>query len=139
MSHSEAQNFLRSLDPEVAAVAQAAHEVLVDHGCQSYVKTIYIGYDIGGSMVAALYARSDHVEVALALPEDHSDQRLVDASHLTWRTLPLALNLDSVGSVAETRLLFEEACARVASQAHDVHRDNEYFIARKRGQRIRPK
>jgi hypothetical protein len=96
------------------------------------VKTIYVGYDIGGEMVAALYGHADHVEVALAVAEDHPDTRLLDASHLTWRTLPLALNRKNVSEVSECQALLQEACDRVREQTHDVHRDNDFFVGRKR-------
>jgi hypothetical protein len=102
----------------------------------SYVKTIYIGYDIGGEMVAALYAHADHVEVALALPEDAEGELLVDASHLTWRTLPVAAILKSEADVEQFSKLVSEAVERVADQTHDVKRDNDFFIRSRRERRL---
>ena len=132
MSSTEADAYITGLNKKVRPIAQAVHDTLISLGCTSYVKTIYIGYDLNGEMVAASYGHGNHVEVALALAEDHPDERLQDASHLTWRTLPLALNLTSTSSVKQAHSLFEEACSRVGGQSHDVHRDNDYFVARKR-------
>jgi hypothetical protein len=119
--------YLEQVSAQVRAVATAAHQTLVDEGCTSYVKTIYIGYEIGREMVAALYAYEDHVEVALALPEDQKGALLIDASHLTWRTLPVAANLKSEGDLEAFVQLAKLACDRVRTQQHDVMRDNEYF------------
>lgn len=79
-------------------------------------------------MVAAVYAHSRHVEVALAVAEDNPDSRLRDASHLTWRTLPLLAAAETRSEVDELRPLFEEAVERVRSAVHGVERDNDYFI-----------
>lgn len=132
MSATDAEGYLNELNKKMQPVARKVHDSLVSMGCTSYVKTIYVGYDIGGEMVAALYGHSDHVEVALAVAEDHADTRLLDASHLTWRTLPLALNLKNVSEVSECQALFQEACDQVREQTHDVHRDNDFFVSRKR-------
>lgn len=131
MSHREAETYLSELGA-TRSLAALAHEVMVAEGCSSYVKTIYVGYDIDGEMVAALYGHADHIEVALALPEDADGHLLVDASHLTWRTLPVAALLRSDTDVDEFRSLAAEACRRVREQAHTVHRDNEFFIAQRR-------
>jgi hypothetical protein len=132
MSATDAEGYLNELNKKMQPVARKVHDSLVSMGCTSYVKTIYVGYDIGGEMVAALYGHADHVEVALAVAEDHPDARLLDASHLTWRTLPLALNLKNVSEVSECQALLQEACDRVREQTHDVHRDNDFFVSRKR-------
>lgn len=113
-------------------LATATHEALVDLGCSSYVKTIYIGYDLDGEMVAALYAHSDHVEVALALPEDAVGALLVDAAHLTWRTLPVAAVLRRKADLAAFKTLAAQACDRVRTSSHEVMRDNDFFIRRRR-------
>ncbi len=114
------------------SLARAAHSVIVAEGCSSYVKTIYIGYEIEGEMVAALYGRSDHLEIALALPEDADGDLLVDASHLTWRTLPVAAIVRGPLDIPALGVLASESCRRVREQAHSVHRDNDFFIARRR-------
>jgi len=63
---TEAREHLRTLNKRVATLGSAIHEMFVAEGCASYVKTISIGYHIGGDMVSALYGHGDHVEVALA-------------------------------------------------------------------------
>lgn len=115
------------------SVASAAHARFVELGCSSYVKTIYIGYDIEGAMVGALYAHGDHVEVALALPEDAHGELLADASHLTWRTLPVAAVLRKKSDLRAFASLALQACERIRSESHTVMRDNEYFISRRSG------
>ena len=72
-SHVEAEEFIATMNTKAAALARAAHGALVREGCNSYVKTIYIGYDLDGEMVAALYPHAGHVEIALALDEQHDD------------------------------------------------------------------
>jgi hypothetical protein len=132
VSHSEAELYLAQVG-KMRSLATAAHETLVALGCSSYVKTIYIGYDIEGTMVAALYAHADHIEVALALPEDAEGQLLVDAGHLTWRTLPVAAVLRHKRDLPGFRQLVAQACERVQNSSHLVMRDNDYFVRRKAG------
>jgi alpha/beta superfamily hydrolase len=134
-SHSEADAYLQGLNAPVRRLATSSHEVFVAEGCSSYVKTIYVGYDFGGEMVAALYGHSDHVEVALALPEDAHGQLLVDASHLTWRTLPVAAIVRTDDDVAELTELISLACRRVREREHSVVRDNDFFIRSRRQRR----
>jgi len=134
-SHTEAESYLADVGSRMRALATYAHDIFVEHGCTSYVKTIYVGYDIGGEMVAALYGHADHVEVALALPEDADGDLLVDASHLTWRTLPVAAILNSETDVEQFSKLVSEAVARVSAQTHDVRRDNDFFIRSRRERR----
>lgn len=130
-SHAEADAFIGELNPRVARLAQAAHQTLVRLGCNSYVKTIYIGYDLDGEMVAALYPHADRVEIALALDEHRQDSLLVDASHLTWRTLPLAAVIISAEQVISFAELGAEAVDRVRSAQHTVMRDNDFFKRRR--------
>ena len=92
-------------------------------------------YDIDGEMVAALYGHADHVEVALALDEQHPSELLVDASHLTWRTLPVSAIVRTVKDLKELSQLVDEACDRVRVGKHDVKRDNEYFMKSRRERR----
>ena len=81
------------------------------NGCLAYVKTIYIGYELDGEMIAAVYPRSDHLEVALAIPEDQEHELLRDASHLTWRTLPLAAVVTSKHDAIDIGDLLTMACS----------------------------
>jgi hypothetical protein len=134
-SHTEAESFLADVNSKMRPLAELAHGVFVEQGCASYVKTIYVGYDIGGEMVAAMYSRSDHLEVALALPEDADGALLVDASHLTWRTLPVAAILSSDADLKEFASLVAGAVARVSEQKHDVKRDNDFFMKSRRERR----
>jgi len=134
---SEVLGYLSPLNSKARKLALAAHSVLDEQGCLSYVKTIYIGYEIDGRMVAALYAHTDHLEVALALPEDAEGALLIDATHLTWKTLPVALVVGSIDDLVEFKSLASLAAERVRSQSHDVERDNDYFIKARRA-RIDP-
>jgi hypothetical protein len=133
----EAQQYIAELNKTSAALCTQVHEMFLASGCSSYVKTIYIGYDIGGEMVAALYGHADHVEVALALAEDHPSSQLIDASHLTWKTLPVAAIGHDAAEVEKMAGLVVEACDRVRSGLHTVNRDNEFFMKSKRERRGR--
>ena len=133
----EAQKYIAELNKSSALMCQQVHQMFLAAGCNSYVKTIYIGYDIDGEMVAALYGHADHVEVALALAEDHPSNRLIDASHLTWKTLPVAAIGHNAAEVKKFGPLIEEACMRVRAGQHDVNRDNEFFMKSKRERRGR--
>ena len=126
-AHAEAKQYLAQLNPQVRKIATQAHKIMTDLGCSSYVKTIYIGYDIGGEMVAALYGRVNLVEIALALDEDTPGELLVDASHLTWRTLPLAAHVKTAADLKDFQPLAALACTRVNNQEHHVERDNKFF------------
>ena len=130
--HSEAEAYIAGLTNKIGKIVSEAHQILIDLGCSSYVKTIYIGYDFNGEMVAALYGHSDYVEVAVALSETHESSILIDASHLTWRTLPVAAVLKSKADLKMFAPLVKEACTGVLSGGHTVLRDNEFFVAAKR-------
>jgi hypothetical protein len=129
---SEAQQYIAELNKTSAALCTQVHELFLAAGCSSYVKTIYIGYDIDGEMVAALYGHADHVEVALALAEDHPSSQLIDASHLTWKTLPVAAIGHDAAEVGKMAGLVVEACDRVRAGLHTVNRDNDFFIRSRR-------
>jgi hypothetical protein len=128
----EAQQYIAELNKTSAALCTQVHEMFLAAGCSSYVKTIYIGYDIDGEMVAALYGHADHVEVALALAEDHPSSQLIDASHLTWKTLPVAAIGHDAAEVGKMAGLVVEACDRVRAGLHTVNRDNDFFIRSRR-------
>jgi hypothetical protein len=133
----EAQAYLAEMGKRVRPLATDLHEALLSLGCVSYVKTIYIGYDIDGEMVAALYGHSDHVEIALALPEDAEGELLIDASHLTWRTLPVAAIVRSNIELPLFVSLASAAVERVRTATHTVHRDNDFFTKSRRERRGR--
>ena len=127
LSHSEAEEYLSGLNKKVAKIAGELHKILIDEGCSSYVKTIYVGYDFNGAMIAALYGHAEYVEVALALPESFESPILIDASHLTWRTLPVAAVVKTKADVSSFKVLAESACGGVKTGEHTVNRDAEYF------------
>ena len=52
-AHSEAATYLAGLNETTRCLAAITHELFASEGCSNYVKTIYIGYDIDGEMVAA--------------------------------------------------------------------------------------
>jgi hypothetical protein len=135
--NGDAKIYLSEMGKKMRPIAEAIHEAMISLGCVSYVKTIYIGYDIDGEMVAALYGHTDHVEIALALPEDAEGELLVDASHLTWRTLPVAAIVRSIDSIDDFTKLAKVAAERVKSDAHTVNRDNDYFIKTRGNRRSR--
>lgn len=137
-SHTEAEQYLAEIGKKVNRIARDAHELLVNNGCSSYVKTIYIGYDFDGQMIAALYAHADHVEVAVALSDSFESELLVDATHLTWRTLPVAAILRSKQDVVKFGDLVTKACEGVRSGSHSISRDNDYFVNAKRLKRNQP-
>ena len=129
---TEVSAYLEPLNPVVKKLAADCNKVLDVKDCTSYVKTIYIGYEIDGQMYAALYAHADHLEIALALSEDHEDGTLIDATHLTWKTLPVAAVVRSTEDLDGFKVLATEAAERVRSQSHDVERENDYFIKARR-------
>ena len=132
MSSDVAEEYFSQRGANVTPLGMPLHVALLAQGCDSYVKTIYIGYEISGEMVAALYAHANHIELALAVAEDHPNMVLKDASHLTWRTLPLALEIRSTDDLVLAVELIEEACVRIREGSHDVERDNEYFVRSRR-------
>ncbi len=132
---ADAQKYIAGLNKKAAALCMQVHKMFLISGCTSYVKTIYIGYDIDGEMVAALYGHADHVELAMALAEDHPSSQLVDASHLTWKTLPVAAIGHNAVEVKKFGPLIDEACTRVRTGLHNVNRDNEFFMKAKRERR----
>ena len=135
--NEDAKTYLSEMGKKMRPLADAIHEAMISLGCVSYVKTIYIGYDIDGEMVAALYGHTDHVEVALALPEDAEGDLLIDARHLTWRTLPVAAIVRSPKDVSSFEQLARLAAERVRTAAHTVNRDNDYFIKTRENRRGR--
>jgi len=132
MPPSNAATLLRGLNPKLAPLAAKMDEQLLSLGCTSYVKTIYVGYDLNGVMVAALYPHTTRIEVALALPEDHASALLIDATHLTWKTLPVAAVIAAEEDMIEVSSLIGEACSRVEAGEHDVERSSEYFAKSRR-------
>jgi hypothetical protein len=110
-----------------------------DHRCDAYVKTIYVGFSIRGEMVAAFYPRSDCIEIALALPENAEGDEFKDATHLTWPTMQVCLEVRTEADVTLAIEHLATAAMRVASGQHGVRRPNEDFIGRVKRGISRPK
>ena len=125
---TEAADLLNQLPKELRPVGTSVHQVLLKAGCTHYVKTIYVGYELEGVMVAAFYPFPEKFELALALPDDHPSTLLIDATHLTWKTLPVAALVKSKDEHDETIELTIEAFQRVQGGVHDVERPNDYFL-----------
>jgi hypothetical protein len=102
-------------------------------GCDAYVKTIYIGFTMAGEMVAAAYPDGKTVEVALALPEDHPSEVLKDATHLTWKSMPVLLALRSSKDFKYAQPLFLEAHERVLAGKNKDEVPISRYIERNRG------
>jgi hypothetical protein len=81
-------------------------------------------------------SNDDHIELALALQENHPSELLIDATHLSWRTLPVAASLRTKDQLSEVLDLANQACERVQSESHLVYRDNEFST--KHNRRPRP-
>ena len=133
---SDAQIYLRDANKKVSALATNLHKLFLKHGCVSYVKTIYIGYDIDGVMVAALYCHENRVELAIALEENHRSKLLIDATHLTWRTMPVAVVIQSKDDLSEAAELIIEATGRVKTGQNTVNRSSEFFAEVKKQKRL---
>lgn len=130
-SIEEFQHLVSGFSPAIQQMVRELHDFLIDLECSSYIKTIYIGYEIGGEMVAALYPYHKHVDIALAIPEETSDSNLMDASHLTWRSLPLLVTVRNMRDVGRAKKYLIQAANRIRAGTHRVYRDNEYFIRTK--------
>lgn len=125
-----AEKLIACMNPAVRAGFDIIASALIGAGCHAHVKTIYVGFTLGDEMVAAAYPHSDHCELALSLPLDYEGDGVIDVTHLTWRTLPVGVDITSVTS-AETALpAVLEAANRVAGGTHDVDRPPEYFKER---------
>ena len=130
---SEAEGLVAGHGPLTRRATERIYGFLVDaHSCRPYVKTIYIGFEINGELVAALYPNAEHVEIAMALPESAEDPILIDATHLTWKTLPVAAVVRSTDDLDRTLDLLVDAVSAVTSGTHSVNRPNDHFIGRRR-------
>lgn len=128
-----AEKLVQESVSSVRRALKSTYEYFVDqNGCTTYVKTIYVGFELQGTMVAAAYPHSQWLEVALALPDDITGPGLVDATHLTWRTMPVAIEIRSQSDLKRALKYFELALERVRSGAHDVELPQERFMGRER-------
>lgn len=126
----EADRLAGDSTAKIRAVTETLYDALVALGCTPYVKTIYIGFEYQGELVAALYPHPNRVEVALALPEDHPHPLLIDATHLTWRSMPVAAVVRTQAEARQALSLLGDAFDGVASGRHDVDLPNERFTRR---------
>jgi hypothetical protein len=124
----EVYKLINNTSPLVRSLAIEVHKHLVELDCFSYVKTIYVGYEVDGIIVAALYPYPAHLDLALALSEDAAHPLLSDASHLTWRTLPVLATLTTRKNLPAVKNLSTLAIQGVLNGSHHVSRDNDFFI-----------
>ena len=132
MDDSEAQEYISGVNKKYRKLAASLHQCFMSQGCISYVKTIYVGYEIEGKMVAALYRHEDRVEIALALDENHISQILIDATHLTWRTMPVAAVVRNDHDLKRSLHLVVEASNRVRTGKNTLSRSNAFFAEAKK-------
>jgi len=122
---------LASLPTDVQEFALSICRTLVkEFGSKLYVKTIYVGVEINGAMVAALYPAADRVDIALALEEEHPSAMLEDATHLTWPSLPVLVSVGAETDQAQVLALIREAAIRIVNSEHHVSRSPEYLQSR---------
>jgi hypothetical protein len=102
--------------------------------CHPSMKTIYVSFSLKGDMVASAHPQHGQaIELALALPVEHKSELLYDASHLKWRTLPVAVKLTTPASLKGALPLMEEAARRVRTGEHSVSISNQRFAAKTGG------
>lgn len=123
---------IEQLSPPLRDSFQQVCDQLLDAGCSPDLKTIYVSFTLGNHMVAAAYPHTGRYELALALPEDQEDALLQDATHLTWRTLPVSVDVTPETDVSSVTSLVAAAVERVATGKHEVNRPPEYFAKRPR-------
>ena len=128
---------LNFAEPKLRIVAEKIDSLFIGLGCTDYVKTIYIGYEINGEMVAALYPHPDHLEIALSLDETFNHPQIGTADHLSWRTLPVSAVITRPAQLNSLKPIFKIAYLRVLNGNHLVSRDNEYFRKKRGSQRGR--
>ena len=124
--------FIANAPNRVRALLRSIDLAFTAYGCTSYAKTIYLGFELNQEMIAAAYPLTESVDLALALPEDHPSPLLKDATHLTWKTMPVLLRLDPNDELGAVEPLLREAFDGVAQGRHAVNRPNEHFAARRR-------
>ncbi len=94
-SEAAAKVFPGKLAPLVE-VWERVDDALTDRQLTRDVKTIYVSYtDTDRNLVAAVHPdpTTSTIEIALSLPPDTKAELTYDATHLKWRTLPLAVRL----------------------------------------------
>ena len=129
---SQFQEILEVLPPQIRSESDLFLDILGDSrpGLTMYVKTIYVGVELDGAMIAAVYPTRESLNVVLALDSNHPNSRLEDATHLTWRTMPVMFKATKKTDFKVLNKLFDEALERVSTGTHDVDRPAEYFRGR---------
>lgn len=128
----EAEKLTEGLSKVLHEAFAACYSFLVDEShCEAYVKTIYVGFTLGGEMVSAVYPHLDRLEVAIALPEDVEGSEFKDATHLTWPTMPVAVEIRRPVDTEMVIGHLATAVGRVATGVHDVRRPPEHFKGRR--------
>jgi hypothetical protein len=131
----EAEKLVEGLPKPLREAFAKFYSFLVDDsGCDVYVKTIYVGFTLGEDMVCAIYPHPDCLEIALALPEDVEGPEFKDATHLTWPTMPVSIEMRDAGHSKMVLDHLATAVHRVQTGVHDVRRPNEHFIGRRSSQ-----
>lgn len=129
----EAAKLIEGLPKHLREVFAECYSFLVDDsGCAVYVKTIYVGFAFDQEMVCAIYPHPDHLEAAIALAEDVEGQEFNDATHLTWPTMPVAMEIRNATDPEIVIGHLATAVQRVTKGVHDVRRSNEHFKERRR-------
>lgn len=123
---------LRSLGRDIDAY-------LTGRNCDPYVKTIYVGYTLGTSMVAAVYPESDRLVIALAVDQPADGEFLIDATDLTWPTMPVAAVVRTETQLKRTLTLLDLAIDGVSKGEHTINRPPEFFRGRPGARRLRPR
>ena len=132
---SDIERLINGVNPNIRKLLKRLKDIFEEQSCVTYVKTIYMGFNLGEEMVAAAYPHKSCVEIALALRDDHPDSALKDASHLTWRTLPVSLKVSTLNEIDQNIGLLHEACKRVQDGMANKPRDNEFFRKARRERR----
>ena len=128
----EAEDLARNLPAHMKRTLDYVYKMLVEkYECFPDVKTINLTFTRGEDLVASAHIGSNYLELALALPEDHPSPLLEDASHLTWRTLPVMVDITKKTNPKQVLHLTKEAAERIVNGEHDINRSIEYF-AKKR-------
>jgi hypothetical protein len=122
----------RTATKKARDLAVNVDQIFTNLGCNCYKKTIYLGYEYDGEMVAALYINRNYLEIPLALPEEYDGPLIEDARHLTWRTLPVAAVVKSKTDLNIFENYAREAFERVKNRSHTVLRDNQFFAKSRR-------
>lgn len=127
----EARTLFSGQYAHLLPVFSRLYALFEEEDCAAYVKTHYVGFSLPeGSVAAAHPHEGSEIELALALPENHTSKLLHDASHLKWRSLPLAVTIRDDATFESAVPLIYEAISRMRHGSHDVQLDNARFKGR---------